>query len=108
MSRFRRENAWMRGGFLLLVLLVAVASVVAPGLVRAECRCACVDGTVKAVCQSAAELPPICGAGLCGVAPPAIRPVGPRAVPPVGARTCSQHQVQNSITGRYEWQTLCR
>lgn len=93
----------MRVGFLLLV-----CAIVWPGAGYAACHCACVNGVVKAVCQSAADLPMICGAAPCDVPPPQLRPPPSRTVPPVGTHVCSQQQVQNSQTGRYEWQTVCR
>jgi hypothetical protein len=44
----------------------------------------------------------------CGVVPPSVQPIQRPTVPPIGTSSCSQQQVQNRYTGRYEWQTICR
>ena len=88
------------------LILLALTAGSAPSM--AACRCACVNGSMQAVCQSSAELPPICGASICGIAPPSIQPIQRPMLPPIGTRSCSQQQVQNGDTGRYEWQTVCR
>ena len=93
----------VRLGLLIVMVLTAWS---APS--SAACRCACVNGTMQAVCQSNIDLPPICGASVCAIAPPSIAPIQRPTVPPIGTRSCSQQQVQNSDTGRYEWQTVCR
>ena len=84
-----------------LVLLVNTSA-------EAACRCLCVGGAMQAVCSSSVDLPPVCPPTLCGIPPPSLAPVPSPTLPPLGTRSCSQRQVENRYTGRYEWREICR
>jgi hypothetical protein len=74
---------------------------------QAACECACVNGQTKAICQWATETPPVCAPRVCQLAPPAVPSVFAPTVPPIGARNCTQKQVLNERTHRYEWREVC-
>ena len=74
----------------------------------AACSCRCVNGSMQAICSSSLDIPPICPATLCGITPPAVRPISPPVIPPIGTQNCRKEQVKNPYSGRYEWRTLCR
>jgi hypothetical protein len=78
------------------------------GGVRADCVCRCVDGQVKAICQNAIDLKPICAPQVCQIVPPSVKPIQSPTVPPVGTKSCSQQQVFNPASGKYEWKSICR
>lgn len=88
-------------------LLLAIGFTL-PGLADARCVCRCVNGDVKALCDSALEVPPICAPQVCPITPPSVQPIEPPRVPPIGTKECRQEQVYNSYTRRYEWKTVCR
>lgn len=92
-----------RTAAMLLIFLSAWA-----GPSWAACRCACVNGTAQPICQRSIDVPPVCAPMACGVVPPSVQPIQRPTVPPIGTSSCSQQQVQNRYTGRYEWQTICR
>ena len=72
----------------------------------ASCVCRCVDGEVQPLCSSSIDLPPICAPTICTIVPPSIAPIQP-SLPPLGTSSCSQHQVLNPATNRYEWRSIC-
>jgi hypothetical protein len=71
----------------------------------ARCNCLCVDGEVKAVCESGLDVEPICGPRLCPIDSPAIEPIARPRLPPVGTTTCRWARV--AIQRSYEWHTIC-
>jgi len=73
----------------------------------ADCQCVCMDGQVRVVCSSAIDLKPICPPRVCPITPPSIPPIQPPRVPPIGTETCTQKQVYNEYTRRYEWKEVC-
>jgi hypothetical protein len=73
----------------------------------ASCVCRCVDGEVQPLCSSSIDLPPICAQSICSIVPPSITPIQPSLLPPLGTSSCSQHQVLNPVTNRYEWRSIC-
>jgi len=75
---------------------------------RAACVCRCVNGSMRALCSSSIDLPPICAPQVCPLTPPSIAPIQPPRVPPIGTTYCRQVQVVNPHTGRYEWREVCR
>lgn len=74
---------------------------------HATCVCRCVDGQMQPLCSNSIDIPPVCMPTVCGIVPPSIAPITPPSIPPLGASSCSQRQVQNPATGRYEWQRVC-
>ena len=70
------------------------------------CSCECINGQMTPVCESSIGIPPIC-TGLCPLAPPGIAPLNTRGVTPIGTTRCSNEQVYNSASGRYEWREVC-
>ncbi len=74
---------------------------------HAACECACVNGQTKAVCQWATEVAPVCAPRVCQITPAEVAPVFAPRVPPIGARQCTQKQVFNNQTHRYEWREIC-
>lgn len=75
---------------------------------NASCVCRCVNGEMKPICQSSLDLPPICPPSICPLTPPSIAPLQPPTIPPLGTRNCTQQQVFNPLSGKYEWKTICR
>lgn len=90
-------------------VLLAIFMVVASGFgarpADASCQCACVNGTVRAVCSSAIDLKPICAPRVCRIAPPRVRPITPPTIPPVGTSRCRPELVWTGH--KYEWVKLC-
>lgn len=80
---------------------------VLPMQVFADCRCACVDGKVEALCSSSIDIEPICAPRVCPIKPPAVKPIQQPRVPPIGTKACTQKQVYNEDKGKYEWQEVC-
>lgn len=75
---------------------------------HAACVCRCVNGDMKAICESSLDIPPICPPTVCPIVPPAVEPIQTPRVPPIGTRECRQVQVLNPNTNRYEWKEVCR
>ena len=73
----------------------------------ASCVCRCVDGEVQPLCDSLIDLPPICTPTICSIVPPSIAPIQPTGIPPLGTSGCTQRQVLNPVTNRYEWLSIC-
>ncbi len=87
------------------ILLGAIFS--APVSSHAACECKCVGGEVKPICQSTLDVAPVCAPRVCPITPPSVEPVAQPRVPPVGTRSCTQKQVYNEKTGKYEWKEIC-
>lgn len=87
----------------MLILLVS-ASTEALG----ACVCRCVDGEMTPLCGNSMEIPPICPPTICQIVPPSIQPIAPPIIPPLGTKSCSQEQVYNPATQRYEWKMICK
>jgi hypothetical protein len=62
---------------------------------------------VQPLCSSSIDVPPVCAATFCAVAPPSIAPIQVPVIPPPGASDCVSRQVLNPATKRYEWRTIC-
>jgi hypothetical protein len=75
---------------------------------NASCVCECVNGHVQALCQSNADLPPLCAPQLCPPPPRQIAPLPNAELPPLGTTHCEEVQVLNPQTGQYEWQKVCQ
>lgn len=92
----------------LVIALIAACGALPAKQANANCVCRCVNGSVQAICSSAIDLPPICAPTICPIAPSSIAPIGPPTVPPVGTSHCTQQQVLNPYTNRYEWRQVCQ
>ena len=86
----------------LLAMLCMIAS---PSF--ADCVCACMNGDVVPLCESAIDLEPICAPRICPLTTPSIEPINPPTLAPLGTQNCSQQQVYNESSGQYEWQEVC-
>ena len=75
--------------------------------VSASCRCVCMNGSVQALCTSTLDIEPICPPRVCSITPPSIAPIQQPTIPPIGTSRCSQQQVYNEYTRRYEWKQVC-
>lgn len=89
------------------LLLVAALVLLLTAESRASCVCRCIDGEMQPLCESSIDVPPICPLTICALVPPAVTPIQPLVVPPVGTSQCSQRQVLNPTTRRYEWRNVC-
>lgn len=90
--------------FLSFVLVVIAATF---NLASAECVCQCVNGKYIPLCSSSIDVQPVCAPKVCPLVSPSVQPLNPPTVPPVGTSHCSQEQVFNETTGKYEWRQLC-
>mgnify|MGYP006279490151 CR=1 FL=1 len=90
-----------------LAALAILQAGVLSGPAEARCICRCVNGSVEPICDSALDIPPICGMQICPIVPPSIAPLAPLTVPPIGTTNCQMQQVLNPATGQYEWRQLC-
>ena len=75
--------------------------------IYAGCYCACMNGVNQPICSSTLDLPPICPPKVCAIAPPAIKPLDSLRIPPIGTKRCTNEQVYNEYTRRYEWKEIC-
>jgi hypothetical protein len=75
---------------------------------NADCVCRCVNGEVRAICQSSIDLQPICAPAVCPIVPSRVEPITPPTVPPIGTSGCRNVQVLNPDTGQYEWHRVCQ
>ena len=73
-----------------------------------SCKCACINGSVQAVCTSSIDLEPICAPRICPIVTPSIEPIQTPRIPPIGTKSCRQVQVYNDYKRKYEWKTVCR
>ena len=90
-----------------VLVLLLMAGLLA-GVANASCVCRCVNGEVRALCESTIDLPPICPPKICPIVPPSIEPIQKPTLPPIGTKECRQVQVLNPDTNRYEWRTVCQ
>jgi hypothetical protein len=86
------------------VLVVLAANT---GPAQAGCECRCVNGATRPICTSTAEIRPTCAPTLCPFVPPSLPPPPSTALAPPGTTSCSQAQVLNPATNKYEWQRIC-
>ena len=94
----------MRYFFFTFVCVIIVTSKFA----NASCVCRCVNGNVHALCSSTLEIAPICPPKICPLTSPSIKPLPSLKLNPLGTTSCTQKQVFNSYTSRYEWKRVCR
>ena len=87
--------------------LILLSFVLLPLQAMADCRCVCMEGEVRAVCSSTLDIEPICPPRICPITPPSVQPIQQPRVPPIGTKTCTQKQVHNEYTRRYEWKEVC-
>lgn len=90
-----------------LGLVLAVSLAVSTNA-DAGCVCRCVNGEVRALCQSSIDLQPICPPTVCPIVPPRVEPITPPTVPPLGTSGCRNVQVLNPNSGQYEWRRVCQ
>ena len=96
------------------ISLTALALIFLTGLLGfafkadAACICRCVNGQVRALCNSTIDIPPICPPRLCPIAPAKIKPLPSLKLNPLGTTSCQQKMVLNPKTYQYEWKRVCR
>jgi len=78
-----------------------------PSWALADCQCVCMNGQVQALCTSTLDIKPICSSRICPLQAPSIKPIQTPSIPPIGTNSCSQQQVYNEYTKRYEWKNVC-
>jgi hypothetical protein len=76
------------------------------GAADASCVCACVDGHMQPICQSAIDLPPLCPLALCPLVQLSIAPLPPLTLPPLGTSQCRQARVCDR-SGECLWRPVC-
>ena len=89
-------------------MLTAAALMLAANFAHAGCTCTCVDGEVKALCTNKLELPPLCAPRMCPTPPPQLKPLDQPQLPPLGTKACTNEQVLNPVTNKYEWRRVCK
>ena len=90
-----------------ILLSWMILSAILTTSLSASCRCACVNGEVRALCSSSLDIEPICAPRVCHITPPSIIPIQTPSVPPIGTSNCVQKQVYNENTGMYQWKKVC-
>jgi hypothetical protein len=93
---------------LIATLAIAVGTCAAILPAMADCSCACVNGSVQAICSSSIDIEPICAPRVCPITPPSVAPIQMPTIPPIGTSHCHQVQVLNTWTHQYEWQQVCQ
>ena len=88
-------------------LLFLFGSMIVSRESKASCVCACVDGEMRALCTSTLDLEPFC-MGICPLTNPSIKPLDSLELPPLGTTNCTNRQVYNSWTKKYEWERVCQ
>jgi hypothetical protein len=106
-SRYRPADRGPNRDGAMRLLLAAAFVLLLTGESRASCVCRCIDGEMQPLCESSVDVPPVCPATICALVPPSVTPMQPPVVPPVGTSQCSQRQVLNPTTRRYEWRSVC-
>lgn len=91
----------------LAAVLLFLVGFFSPATSYADCRCACIDGEVQAVCSSTLDIEPICSPRICPITPPSIQPIQQPRIPPIGTKRCVQRQIYNERTRQYEWKDVC-
>jgi len=79
----------------------------AQNFAHASCSCVCMDGKNQAVCSSSMDLRPLCPPKVCPLARPAIKPLDSPRLPPLGTTQCTNKQVYNPYSRKYEWKRVC-
>lgn len=87
--------------------IVLLSSVILSFL-YAKCDCLCVNGNVEAICSNSYEVQPVCTPRVCPIPPPSIEPLQSPQLPPLGTTSCTQEQVYDDYTARYEWRRICK
>jgi hypothetical protein len=93
------KSYWMGVGLLSILLMNTAA---------ADCVCRCVNGDSVPLCTSTLDIRPICSPRICPTAPPSIEPIRAPSLPPLGTKQCTQQQVLNPFSNKYEWRTVCQ
>ena len=91
-----------------LLQLIGVLALAMAGGAHAACSCQCVNGQSVSLCSSSLDLPALCSAQMCPMAPVSLQPLPSMSLPPLGTQTCQQMQVRDPRTGQYEWRNICQ
>jgi len=81
-----------------------------PGTAIADCVCQCVNGELAAICTGNVSVQPTCAPRVCPAVGGSVAMVQNRHASAQGGSGsgCAPRQVQDPVSGKYEWQVLCR
>ena len=91
----------------LLYFIILTTFILWSDNLSAKCTCTCVNGENQALCDNSIDLKPICPLTICPIVPFSIKPLKLPSIPPIGASSCTQKQVLDPQTRRYEWKEIC-
>jgi hypothetical protein len=76
----------------------------------ADCRCLCVNGELAAICTGNLSVQPTCAPRLCPAVGGSVSMAQNRQASAQGGSGsgCAPRQVLDPVSGKYEWQVLCR
>ena len=97
------------GRFVSNPLMVGLLSLSFAATAAADCVCQCVNGELAAICTGKVNAQPSCAPRSCP-ATTADPSKGSQAVSLGGGSGsgCVPRQVLDTVSGKYEWQVLCR
>jgi hypothetical protein len=80
------------------------------GTAVADCVCQCVNGELAAICTGNVSVQPTCAPRLCPAVGGSVSMAQNRQASAQGASGsgCAPRQVLDPVSGKYEWQVLCR
>lgn len=76
----------------------------------ADCRCLCINGELAAICTGNVSVQPTCAPRVCPAVGGSVTMVQNRQASAQGGSGsgCAPRQVLDPVSGKYEWQVLCR
>ena len=89
---------------------VVLFSFAFPGTAVADCVCQCVNGELAAICSGNISVQPTCAPRSCPAPDSSLSTARNQLVSSRGGNgsDCAPRQVLDPISGKYEWQVLCR
>ena len=98
------------GSFVSAALAVAFFSFSFPATAVADCVCQCVNGELAAICSGNISVQPTCAPRTCPAPTANVSMMRNQTVSSRGGSgsDCAPRQVLDPISGKYEWQVLCR
>jgi hypothetical protein len=100
-----RLESLATASIVLLVFLFAFS-----GAAFANCTCQCVNGELAAICAGNVSVQPTCPPRSCPAPSPNLSMARNQQVSAQGGNgsDCAPRQVLDPISGKYQWQLLCR
>lgn len=98
------------GSFVSTALAAALFSFSFPATAVADCVCQCVNGELAAICTGNVNVQPSCAPRSCPAPTANLSIARNQTVSSRGGSGsgCAPRQVLDPISGKYEWQVLCR